>query len=220
MHVAQELSDRDLYDWPVLSGRFDPASRVSSYRSKFPGRVKRYQEDADSFADALNILCWCGYSKSSVELRSEHISEKFIRGKSDPELQRHLLVVMRSQPERGLQALVEICTDFGNMTSAQRLQMFAISMEAGLVLAINDNRWSGSHNKMDNFIISPKQLMELAKKMRYEMRPVARRQNQSVPTGRPANRQRKDWSKVKCFSCGVMGHTKARCQAGRICVEH
>ena len=42
MNVAQELTDRELYDYDVLvrllSDRFDPASRVSASRSRFHGR--------------------------------------------------------------------------------------------------------------------------------------------------------------------------------------
>ena len=43
MNVAQELTDRELYDYDVLvkllSDRFDPASRVSASRSRFHGRT-------------------------------------------------------------------------------------------------------------------------------------------------------------------------------------
>ena len=57
MNVAQELGDNDLYNYDVLvkllSDRFDPASRVSAFRSRFHGRSRRHHEDADTFADAL-----------------------------------------------------------------------------------------------------------------------------------------------------------------------
>ena len=57
MNVAQELGDADLYNYDVLvkllSDRFDPASRVSAFRSRFHGRSRRHHEDADTFADAL-----------------------------------------------------------------------------------------------------------------------------------------------------------------------
>ena len=54
MNVAQELSDEYLYNYGVLvrtlNKRFDPASRVSSYRSKFHGRMRRHQEHAETTA--------------------------------------------------------------------------------------------------------------------------------------------------------------------------
>ena len=57
MNVAQELGDNELYNYDVLvkllSDRFDPASRVSAFRSRFHGRSRRHHEDADAFADAL-----------------------------------------------------------------------------------------------------------------------------------------------------------------------
>ena len=77
--------------------------------------MRQHQEVADTFVDELNMLCCCGYPRSSVEMRQELISEQFIRGQADPELQSHLWVVMRTQPDRNLQTLIEVCTDFGNM---------------------------------------------------------------------------------------------------------
>ena len=92
MNVAQELTDRELYNYDVLvrllSDRFDPASRVSASRSRFHGRTRRHQEDADSYADAITELCRLGYPQSSPELRQELISEQFVRGQSDPELKK------------------------------------------------------------------------------------------------------------------------------------
>ena len=94
MNVAQELSDRELYDYDVLvkllADRFDPASRVSASRSRFHGRTRRHQEDADTYADSITELCRLGYPQSSPELRQELISEQFVRGQSDPELKKYL----------------------------------------------------------------------------------------------------------------------------------
>ena len=65
INVAQELGDNDLYNYDMLvkllSDRFDPASRVLAFRSRFHGRARRHHEDADTFADALAELCWVGY---------------------------------------------------------------------------------------------------------------------------------------------------------------
>ena len=110
MNVAQELSDRELYDYDalvgLLSARFDPASRVSASRSRFHGRTRRHQEDADSYADSIAELCRLGYPQSSPELRQELISEQFVRGQSDPELKKYLWVVIRTQKDRKLQTLI------------------------------------------------------------------------------------------------------------------
>ena len=99
MNVAQELSDRELYDYDalvgLLSARFDPASRVSASRSRFHGRTRRHQEDADSYADSITELCRLGYPQSSPELRQELISEQF-----DPELKKYLWVVIRTQKDK------------------------------------------------------------------------------------------------------------------------
>ena len=104
MNVAQELSDRELYNYDalvgLLSARFDPASRVSASRSRFHGRTRRHQEDADTYADSITELCRLGYPQSSPELRQELISEQFVRGQSDPELKKYLWVVIRWRGRR------------------------------------------------------------------------------------------------------------------------
>ena len=109
MNVAQELGDNDLYNYDVLvkllSDRFDPASRVSAFRSRFHGSLRHHHEDADTFADALAELCRVGYLQSPLELRQELIAEWFVRGQSDPELKKYLWVVIRTQKDKKLQAL-------------------------------------------------------------------------------------------------------------------
>ena len=116
MNVAQELGDDELYNYDILvillEDRFDPASRVSASRSRFHGRFRRHHEDADSFADAITDLCRVGYPQSSPELRQELISEQFVRGQSDLKPKKYLWVVIRTQKDRKLQTLIEVCTDF------------------------------------------------------------------------------------------------------------
>ena len=89
MNVAQELGDNELYNYDVLvkllSDRFDPASRVSAFRSRFHGRSRRHQEDADALADALAELCRVGYPQSPPELRQELIAEVCLGGDPDTE---------------------------------------------------------------------------------------------------------------------------------------
>ena len=107
MNVAQELGDNELcnYDMLVklLSDRFDPASRVSAFRSGFHGRSRRHHdEDADTFADALAELCRVWYPQSPPELPQELIAEQFVRGQSDPKLKKYLWVVIRTQKDKKL----------------------------------------------------------------------------------------------------------------------
>ena len=141
MNVAQELTDRELYDYDVLvkllSDRFDPASRVSASRSRFHGRTRRHQEDADSYADAITELCRLGYPQSSPELRQELISEQFVRGQSDPELKKYLLVVIRTQKDKKLQTLIEVCTDFASLGHTPNVHRPA---EQVFALEENDDR--------------------------------------------------------------------------------
>ena len=138
MNVAQELGDNDLYNYDVLvkllSDRFDPASRVSAFRSRFHGRSRRHHEDADTFADALAELWRVGYPQSPPELRQEMIAEQFVRGQSDPELKKYLWVVIRTQKDKKLQTLIEVCTDFSSLMAPSHLhrpaeETFAVHQE-------------------------------------------------------------------------------------------
>ena len=75
------------------------------------------------------------YPQSPPELRQELLAEQFVRGQSDPELQKYLWVVIRTQKERKLQTLIEVCTDFSSLVSPTHLhrpaeQTFAVHQQA------------------------------------------------------------------------------------------
>ena len=243
MNVAQELGYNDLYNYDVLvkllGERFDPASRVSASRSRFHARSRRHHEDADVFADALAELCRVGYPQSPPELRQELIAEQFVRGQSDPELKKYLWVVIRTQKEKKLQTLIEVCTDFSSLVSPTHLhrpaeQTFAVHQEA-------DSYTEGTDDQEEMFVVgdrptwnrqagdthtvpSLQQMFALARRMGYEMRPIAGQQDaQHRPPGsqpppnpqrgfRPTGRTGRDLSRIKCFSCGEFGHMQSRCQ--------
>ena len=106
----------------------------SSFRSRFHGRSRRHHEDADTFADALAELCRVGYPQSPAELRQELIAEQFVRGQSDPELKKYLWVVIRTQKDRKLQTLIEVCTNFSSLSAPAHLhrpaeQTFAVHQQ-------------------------------------------------------------------------------------------
>ena len=155
MNVAQELGDDEQYDYGILvkllGDRFDPASRVSASRSRFHGRSRLHHEDADSFADAITVLCRVGYPQSSPELRQELISEQFVRGQSDPELKRYLWVVIRTQKDRKLQTLIEVCTDFASLSPSVNIhrpaeQAFAVEEDENseeMFAMMDHSQWTG-----------------------------------------------------------------------------
>ena len=234
MNVAQELSDQELYNYDVLAkllgDRFDPASRVSASRSRFHGRTRRHDEDADTYADSITELCRLGYPQSSPELRQELISEQFVRGQSDPELKKYLWVVIRTQKDRKLQALIEVCTDFvslGQTTSVHRPaeQIFALEedddREEDMIAMVDRSQWATQGVAEPPLSPDLRQMFALARRMGYEMRPIARRSDAPCRTPgslttpgqgyRLSYRPGRDYSKMKCFSCGQMEHTQARC---------
>ena len=233
MNVAQELSDRELYDYDalvgLLSARFDQASRVSASRSRFHGRTRRHQEDADTYADSITELCRLGYPQSSPELRQELISEQFVRGQSDPELKKYLWVVIRTQKDKKLQTLIEVCTDFASLshtTSVHRPaeQVFALEedddREEEMFAVVDRQQWSTQRAAEPPLSPELQQMFAIARRMGYEMRPIARRFDAPRQTPSPRSSPNKDYrapfrprdySRTKCFSCGQLGHTQVRC---------
>ena len=242
MNVAQELGDADLYDYDILvkllSDWFDPASRVSAFRSRFHGRSRRHHEDADAFADVLAELCRVGYPQSPSELRQELIAEQFVRGQSDPELKKYLWVVIRTQKDRKLQTLIEVCTDFSSLSTPAHLhrpaeQTFAVHQQMATpymeddcdseaVFAVGDRPpWTDRRPPEASGALTLQQMFALARRMGYEMRPISRQTARQQPGGRPPVNQNRgfrsqprtgrDYSKFKCFSRGQFGHMQSRC---------
>ena len=233
MNVAQELSDRELYDYDalvgLLSARFDPASRVSASRSRFHGRTRRHQEDADTYADSITELCRLGYPQSSPELRQELISEQFVRGQSDPELKKYLWVVIRTQKDKKLQTLIEVCTDFASLSHTTNVhrpaeQVFALEedddREEEMFAVVDRQQWNTQRAAEPPLSPELQQMFALARRMGYEMRPIARRFDAPRQTPGPRSSPNKeyrapfrprDYSRTKCFSCGQLGHTQVRC---------
>ena len=232
MNVVQELSDQELYNYDVLvkllSDRFDPASRVSASRSQFHSRTRRHQEDADTYADSITELCRLGYPQSSPELRQELISEQFVRGQSDPKLKKYLWVVIWTQKDRKLQTLIEVCTNFASLSHTTNVhrpaeQVFALEedddREEEMFAMVDRPQWNTQRAAEPP--LSPELQQMLARRMGYDMRPIARRPDAPRRTPGPqispgqgyraSFRPGRDYSKIKCFSCGQMGHTQARC---------
>ena len=188
MNVAQELSDQELYDYDVLVGllsaRFDPVSRVSASRSRFHGRTRRHQEDADTYADSIMELCRLGYPQSSPELRQELISEQFVRGQSDPELKKYLWVVIRTQKDKKLQTLIEVCTDFASLSHTTNVhrpaeQVFALEedddREEEMFAVVDRQQWNTQRAAEPPLSPELQQMFALVCRMGYEIRPIARR---------------------------------------------
>ena len=163
---------------------------MSAFRSRFHGRSRRHHEDADTFADALAELCRVGYPQSPPEMRQELIAEQFVRGQSDPELKKYLWVVIRTQKDKKLQTLIEVCTDFSSLVTPTHLhrpaeQTFAVHQQTESyteedgdledVFAVGDRPpWTNRRSPDPTTSPTLQQMFALARRMGYEMRPIAR----------------------------------------------
>ena len=218
MNVAQELSDRELYDYDalvgLLSARFDPASRVSASRSRFHGRTRRHQEDADTYADSITELCRLGYPQSSPELRQELISEQFVRGQSDPELKKYLWVVIRTQKDKKLQTLIEVCTDFASLSNTPSVhrpaEQAGVRVRGGRRPGGGDVRRGGptavEHAEGGGTTSVIGTTTDVRSCASHGLRDAT-----DHTTFRRAPFKPRDYSRTKCFSCGQLGHTQVRC---------
>ena len=96
---------------------------------------------------------------------------------------KYMWVVIRTQKERKLQTLIEVYTDFaslGQTTTAHRPaeQVFALEEDddpEDMVAMIDHSQWTGPNTTEPNMPPSLQQMFTLARRMGYEMRPMARR---------------------------------------------
>ena len=219
MNVTQELGYDELYNYDILVKLlgywFDPESRVSASQSRFYGRLRRHHEDADSFADVITDLCHVSYPQSSPKFRQELISEQFVRGQSDPELKK--VFVVGHQNSKGPKTAnfywsLHRFTSLSNSPNIHRPaeKVFAVDEDSeseDMFPMADRHPWTGQQTLQ--------QMFALARKMGYEMPPIARRLDNTCQlsgsprapftTGlgyRPPFRPGHDFSKIKCFSCG------------------
>ena len=120
-------------------------------------------------------------------------------------------------------------TDFASLSPSVNIhrpaeQAFAVEEDedSDEMFAMMDRlQWTGQGVSEPAITPSLSQMFALAKRMGYEMRPIARRANQPPGSPRtpfasrqgycPPFRQGHDFARIKCFSCSQMGHTQARC---------
>ena len=139
-------------------------------------------------------------------------------------------MVIQTQKDRKLQTLIEVCTDFASLSRTANVhrpaeQMFALEedddREEEMFAMVDRQQWNTQRAAEPPLSPELQQMFALARRMGYEMRPIARRSDAPRRTPGPQTspgqgyrrsfRPSRDYSKMKCFSCGQMGHTQARC---------
>ena len=134
-----------------------------------------------------------------------------------------MLVVIRTQKDRKLQTLIEVCTDFATLHRLAE-QVFAMEEddESEDMMAMMDrSQWTGRGVSEPTMSPSLQQMFARARWMGYEMRPIARHEENTrrplEPPRAPGQGYRtpfrpgRDYSKIKCFTWGNMRRTQARC---------
>ena len=176
-------------------------------------------------------------------MRQELIAEQFVRGQSDPKLKKYLWVVIRTQKDRKLPTLIEVCTDFSSLMAPSQLhrlaeQTFAVHQEVESypedegeledIFAMGDRPpWNNRRHPEPSTTPTLQQMFALARRMGYEMRPIARQTEGNRPNSnnrsfsdqnrgfRPQTRTGRDYSRIKCFR-PVWTHADTLPTAGHI----
>ena len=95
-------------------------------------------------------------------------------------------VVIRTQKDRKLQTLIEVCTDFASLSPSVNIhrpaeQAFAVEEDEDseeMFAMMDHSQWTGQGVSEPAITLSLSQIFARAKRMGYEMRPIARRANQ------------------------------------------
>ena len=128
-----------------------------------------------------------------------------MRGQSDPELKKYLWVVIQTQKEKKLQTLIEVCTDFSSLVSPTHLhrpaeQTFTVHQQVDYyteevedqedVFPVGDRPPWNRRSPDTSMSPSLQQMFTLARRMGYEMHPIAGQPDaQCQPPGnRPESR--------------------------------
>ena len=123
-----------------------------------------------------------------------------------------------------------MCTNFASLSHTTSVhqpakQVFALEEDDGreedMIAMVDRSQWNTQRAAEAPLSPELQQMFALARRMGYEMRPIARRSDaprrtpgsptSPGPVYRSSFRPGRDYSKMKCFSCGQMGHTQARC---------
>ena len=95
-------------------------------------------------------------------------------------------MVIRTQKDRKLQTLIEVCTDFANLSPSINIhrpaeQTFAVEEDEGseeMFAMMDRSQWTGQGVSETTMPPTLAQMFTLARRMGYEMRPVVRRSSQ------------------------------------------
>ena len=117
-----------------------------------------------------------------------------MRGQSDPELKKYLWVVIRTQKDKKLQTLIEVCTDFASLSSSP-----SVHRPAEQVFALEED----DDQEEEMFAVVDRQQWNT---QRAAEPPLSPELQQMFAPFKP-----RDYSRTKCFSCGQLGHTQVRC---------
>ena len=177
----------------------------------------------------LQIQCCTGAVGPAVQQQNHRVAGVVPPLQSDLELKKYLWVVIRTQKDKKLQTLIEVCTDFASLGHATNVhrpaeQVFALEedddREEEMFAVVDRQQWNTQRAAEPPLSPELQQMFALARHMGYEMRPIARRFDAPRQTPGPRSSPNKeyrapfrprDYSRTKCFSCGQLGHTQVRC---------
>ena len=138
-------------------------------------------------------------------------------------------MVIRTQKDKKLQTLIEVCMDFASLSSTPSVhrpaeQVFALEeeddQEEEMFAVVDRQQWNTQRAAEPPLSSELQQMFALARRMGLrDATDLTTFRRPSTDTGlSPASEQGlsrsikpRDYSRTKCFSCGQLGHTQVRC---------
>ena len=231
--TRKELTD-------ALSSHYGSPGRLANYRREFDKTVREMGEDPSNFAIKLETLAVKAFGNMGQVARLRLIHDRFIAGHANCDLRRYLDCVPPDTPLRDIVDRCRVWESHGS-TEIRRVSKpipdpvyptYVVEQpdyDSEPVCMVSVNKQNSQVDQTDELL---RKLLEALTPVKPIKPPVRREPElptlvepagleamlrsyftgqQSMgpgPRGRPL---RKDWSDMKCFSCGKSGHSATRC---------
>jgi len=212
------MSDANLDNYSALvdrlKTRFDPPKREHTYRTEFGARMRRRNENADEFAEALKSLAQRAYPSQPFQVLDDFVADRFRAGQTDLDLKQYLSLY----PSSLLTELIGACVRYESTTT----QNYLVHKPAEGIYAVQAPTPGPE--------LTYNQVEQAARRIGLGLRPINDRQtpgnqrgnnyqrgpqrNQASPRqgNQPGSPPRGNTREFRCWHCNIIGHRARECR--------